>query len=917
MATTLTDDAPLTYVSFPIDKARTRITADGDVEIYGKATDGIVDSDDQIVDPVWAAKAVKDWLVTGGNVRVQHQAMRDPAGKGLEVTHDEMGGQWVKALIVEPVAKNLVLKGVLRSYSIGIMHPIIVPDQLARNGRIIGGEMGELSLVDRPANKNCRFELVKRAKDGGTQWVGKMFGTPVPSPADVAKMLNARNGTALKRDFDPNVGGGVDRDKLSDADFAGPDRSFPIVTPQDVADIGPNLGHTKHDPEQVKRNAIRIARRKGPQFEAKIPDSWKKGSMADDTTTKGEGTPCSLCKGKGKIRKGKMTCPDCHGSGNMPTDTADKSVADGFVLKAGNACAHCDEFNEADNATCSKCGAKMAAGDDDDVLDKALFADMIVPFLAKGDDDDDSRDNDDDGDDSMDVDDDDNDDSDDSDDDDSDDDDSDDDDDDDDDDKHSDKSVTEPDVAKGKMNCPNCSGFMKAKQKFCPNCGKKAIAGVGKTARTEPTPGDGVTGMHTDPVPAHREPDGQYIEAFEADAKLPTDPDAEYKTAMHHQTIGVPRDMAVLHDLLCPVYHPAVTEKSYPGLSLLDVLDVDDWQMKAVEAAASAPLDEAQMATKRWQEASTLAQADAETITEIRHHAFKAFQDANIGPGTFPTPTTITPGQFKRPYITGGHARPSFQQAGPNTASVPTGQISAAQFDRDYISGGHAAESPANKAEDQGGVSAPEVTGKPQRMFYSNAQKDNAVQAMQQMHDHISRLFPDICGMGSETAAPKTDTAPAVGKAAKKQKSEKVGKTAAVTEAPGDLAEQMDMLTKAFTPDALKAAFASATAELTNQLAEANTRMKRQDKEIKRLNKAVGDLASMPDPRTAPFRGLAQPGALKSYGAQAASPSPAEIAARTQLSLMAELENDFRTSHDPSAREAAWNQLCKMRGITN
>jgi hypothetical protein len=915
MAATLTDDGALTYMSFPIDKARTRVTADGDVEIYGKATDGIIDSDDQIVDPVWAAKAVKDWLVTGGNVRVQHQAMRDPAGKGLEVTHDEMGGQWVKALIVEPVAKNLVLKGVLRSYSIGIMHPIIVPDHLARNGRIIGGEMGELSLVDRPANKNCRFELVKSAKDGVAQWVGKMYGKPLPTPADVAKLLSARNGTALKRDFDANVGGGVDRDALSDADFAGPDRSFPIVSPQDVADIAPNLNHTKHDPEQVKRNAIRIAERKGPAFEAKIPDSWKKGSMADDTTTtKGEGTPCGLCKGKGKIRKGKMTCPDCHGDGFMSaSDTADKSVFEGLVLKAGSACAHCDEFNDADNATCSKCGAKMAASDDDDTLDKTLFGEMIIPYLAKGDDSDDDDDGSGDaGDDSMDDG---------SDDDDSDD--SDDDSDDDDDDKgksdSSEKAVIEPEIVKAKLKCPSCSGFMKAKQKFCPGCGKKATPAMGKSARTEPTPGDGVTGQHTDAVPAHREPDGRAVEAFEADAKIPTDPDAEYKTAMHHQMLGVPGDMALLHDLLCPVYHPAVTEKSYPNVSLSDAVDVDEWQMKAMEAAASATLEEAQAATKMWKEASTLAQTDAEIITEIRHNAFKSFQDANIGPGTFPTPTSITPGMFKRPYLTGGHARPSFQHAGPNTASVPTGQISASQFDRGYITGGHAEESPANKGEDQGGVSAPEVTGKPQRMFYSNAQKDNAIQAVRQMHDHISRLFPDICGLGSETAAPSNAaTAPAVGKA----KKQKAAKTAAA--APHDLMtvdearEPMnDVLTKAFTPDTFKAAFASATAELTNQLAEANVRMKRQDKEIKRLNKAVGTLADMPDPHTAPFRGLAQPGALKSYGAQAASPSPAEIAARTQLSLMADLENDFRTSRDPSAREAAWNQICKMRGIAN
>src|SRR6202034_3528133 len=37
---------------------------------------------------------------------------------------------------------------------------------------------------------------------------------------------------AQKRKMDPDVGGGVDRDKIPAEDFAGKDRSFPIVTPQ-------------------------------------------------------------------------------------------------------------------------------------------------------------------------------------------------------------------------------------------------------------------------------------------------------------------------------------------------------------------------------------------------------------------------------------------------------------------------------------------------------------------------------------------------------------------------------------------------------------------------------------------------------------------------------------------------------------
>ena len=46
--------------------------------------------------------------------------------------------------------------------------------------------------------------------------------------------------------------------------------------------------------------------------------------------------------------------------------------------------------------------------------------------------------------------------------------------------------------------------------------GKKG--GFGKT----PSPGEGVTGEHTESVPAHREPDGLAVAAFEHSADLPT-----------------------------------------------------------------------------------------------------------------------------------------------------------------------------------------------------------------------------------------------------------------------------------------------------------------------------------------------------------------------------------------------------------
>lgn len=83
----------------------------------------------------------------------------------------------------------------------------------------------------------------------------------------------------VKRNIDPNVGGGTDRDKMPAEDFAGKDRSFPIKTPGDVSDAASSIGRagpSNYSSDQLKKNIIRIARRKGPAFVAELPESWKK-----------------------------------------------------------------------------------------------------------------------------------------------------------------------------------------------------------------------------------------------------------------------------------------------------------------------------------------------------------------------------------------------------------------------------------------------------------------------------------------------------------------------------------------------------------------------------------------------------------------------------------------------------------------
>jgi len=139
----LATDLRQTHVTFPIFKFEK--TADGDIVVYGKCTDGTVDADHQIVDPDWSARELKKWLSTGGNMRVQHSPFLYPAGKGLALELDKTGDgdHWLKALVCEPNAMNLVEKGVLRDFSIGILDPqIVFKSRTAPGGTICGGSIG-------------------------------------------------------------------------------------------------------------------------------------------------------------------------------------------------------------------------------------------------------------------------------------------------------------------------------------------------------------------------------------------------------------------------------------------------------------------------------------------------------------------------------------------------------------------------------------------------------------------------------------------------------------------------------------------------------------------------------------------------------------------------------------------------------
>jgi hypothetical protein len=885
MAATLTPNSELTYVSFPIEKTET--TPDGDLLVYGKATDGSVDSDEQIVDPDFSSKAIADWLSSGANVRVQHNAQRDPAGVGIEVNSGGDGETWVKSLVIEPVAKRLVEKGALRAYSVGIARPKIVRDSVARGGRIVGGEIVEISLVDRPANKNCGIQLVKSAGDDGhAEWVGKVFGNStliqkaaddvktveLPahstfSPADLAKLLEHR-ALAEKRQMDPSVGGGVDRDKIPAANFAGRDRSFPIVKPGDVSDAASSIGRAGTDnysSDKLKENIIRIARRLGPEFVQELPESWKGESTTDTLVEKkkdkrkkkademsGGSSPfagahptfSSEHQPPAESTKGAKDCPNCGKSFHADSKLRKcdkcgtglpmaKGVEDSTAVKGDKIkcmCAGCGANIDADHNFCPECGNDMSAVKAANKCDCGCGPDCSCQTgctcgcdgcmkAQKGHD----------------------------------------------------------------FNCLGCGRELDDDEKYCPRCGKQNPGYEGMNNKAgKPTPGAGVVGegaSDVKPVPAHREPDGEAVEALEHDAGLPTDPDtAAMKSLTRIKTIGVPYDLAALHDTLCAGYHPDDVAKSHPSFKVSG-MDLGYWQSAALDAATGGTLEQATKATALWQEADTLKMAGDEVINDLRIESHKAFRDANQGPATFPTPTELSPSKFNRPYISAGHADNSPGASGPNTANVPTRHMDASDYTRGYLAGGHASDSPSNKN-----------TGIISRVEYASSIRNAAANAMRSMHDHISQTFPDLCPM----VAPGLAGTPPVGA---RPAPMGVGKNA---EPKAKKHKKAKLLKAEHAQDPVITELLKQVTSLSEQVAS--------------LSKNVDALGDLPDPRVAAFKGAGQNPVTKSAGLTGIA-TVAETAERTQMMMMRELESQFRASPDPAQREAAWNALVKMRGL--
>ncbi|MBM9509985.1 hypothetical protein [Actinacidiphila acididurans] len=313
---------------------------DGTLLVYGPAASSALDRDQQRLDGTWLDQAMPRWLAEGGGVREQHDPKR-AVGVGVGLSKGDDGAHLLTARIVDPVAVKKIEHGVLRGFSVGIKAPRVEMGKAdAPNGLVVGGDVIEVSVVDRPANPGCTFDLAKADSAGDLILVedaevtektdAEAFGLPqelydrLAAPVKEALTRLADGGaqvsvdTAKTDDPGPAVAlptfvihlqgapvteemlrGLVDArvEELSKADLSAAGRrkaassgaamndgSYPIETKADLRKAIRAVGRGGVDHDKIRAHIIKRAKALG--LSDMIPENWKAdGSM---TTTKAD-----------------------------------------------------------------------------------------------------------------------------------------------------------------------------------------------------------------------------------------------------------------------------------------------------------------------------------------------------------------------------------------------------------------------------------------------------------------------------------------------------------------------------------------------------------------------------------------------------------------------------------------------------
>lgn len=176
--------------------SKTEQAEDGTIRVYGYASSGAVDADGETITPEAMKAALPDYMKWGA-VREMHQPLAAGTAIAAEVQDD--GRTFFGAHVIDPVACKKVAAGVYKGFSIGGR----VLERDPTNRRIIKAlKLTEVSLVDRPANPEAVFTVVKMEAGEGEPAGQGVPASATPQAAEplakslygVAEFASALNG---------------------------------------------------------------------------------------------------------------------------------------------------------------------------------------------------------------------------------------------------------------------------------------------------------------------------------------------------------------------------------------------------------------------------------------------------------------------------------------------------------------------------------------------------------------------------------------------------------------------------------------------------------------------------------------------------------------------------------------------------
>ena len=307
---------------------------DGTLMVYGKATDDSLDIDQQICDAGWLDRAMPEWFKSGGNIREQHSNIAAGVAKEYESKED---GHYITTLVVDPVSVKKVETGVLKGFSIGIKSPRVVRDTKAVNGRIIDGQIVEVSLVDRPANPNAKLIMAKSV-DGESSLIQveefHEFKAPIPSELFPPKIGKAGALIRQAKTIAPEI------KKFDQATFDSARQALAqlvIVEAQEMKD-----GEDETTSLNLLLNAVKSLfdwyNHEAAEGEVSMEETVEMSAHTDDeSVTKDPSTTCSCKCGKCAMAKG-CDSKECSCKGSMAKESdseTEKSVTGNKCLECG------------------------------------------------------------------------------------------------------------------------------------------------------------------------------------------------------------------------------------------------------------------------------------------------------------------------------------------------------------------------------------------------------------------------------------------------------------------------------------------------------------------------------------------------------------------------------------------------------